>query len=394
MDIYVLDSMFRNNVLIDRYESFIWTERYNTLGDFQIKLLSNTRHRRELVRGKFIAISGSDRVGRINTVEDVHDASGMRTLHVSGRLIEQIFQERFTWERSGTQWAPDARPHLIMTQAVRRYCVDAVNTIDDAYPGLEAPFVVQGSMPPPTEELSFEAPINSVYTLLHDLGVAYDLGFAIRRSSENALRFMPVVGTDRTTDIAGGTPVIFSPSYGNMMSSTYLSTDEMNRNIALVTSVQGYRIVNDVNTSVNIKGFNRRVIHVNASEITAAWPSFRAKKYMYLLGKKALAENKRIQLFDGEIDAHNDYKYNVDYAMGDLVELRNDASIQTGQVSYMRVVEQIFVSDEQGDHAYPTLEYRDSVTPGSWLSQSGNAAWINAGSATWADPSTLIEENS
>jgi hypothetical protein len=87
-------------------------------------------------------------------------------------------------------------------------------------------------------------------------------------------------------------------------------------------------------------------------------------------------------LFDGEVNQYQGYIYGEDYGLGDLVEMRN----RDGVVTYKRVTEQIFVSDANGDRAYPTLamdEFSGGVT---WLSWSNKEdTWSDFIDEVWAD---------
>lgn len=89
--------------------------------------------------------------------------------------------------------------------------------------------------------------------------------------------------------------------------------------------------------------------------VVAATPILRTK--MIQRGKDELAKNRRVTAFDGEVNMSAGYIYDKDYRLGDVVEFQNDE----GVTEAMRVVEQIFVSDSDGERAYPTLEIEDQV---------------------------------
>ena len=55
-----------------------------------------------------------------------------------------------------------------------------------------------------------------------------------------------------------------------------------------------------------------------------------------------------------------------------------------GITNQMRVTEQIFVSDIQGERAYPTLAIDRFITPGSWFAWDYNQTWVNA-DGHWGD---------
>jgi hypothetical protein len=104
---------------------------------------------------------------------------------------------------------------------------------------------------------------------------------------------------------------------------------------------------------------------------------------MRLRGLAELSKNRQVSAFDGQITQYSDYKYGVDYQLGDLIEVRNT----DGSTNKMRITEQIFVSDKEGDRTYPTLALNQFITPGSWLGWDFNQKWVDldANMMTWAD---------
>lgn len=90
-------------------------------------------------------------------------------------------------------------------------------------------------------------------------------------------------------------------------------------------------------------------------------------------GKDELAVHTTLAAFDGEVPYNSQYIYGRDYELGDLVEIRN-ANKATNQ---MRVTEQIFVSDNQGDRSYPTLAVKQLITPGSWAAEPPTEVWAD-----------------
>lgn len=97
-------------------------------------------------------------------------------------------------------------------------------------------------------------------------------------------------------------------------------------------------------------------------------------------GQDELTKYKPMKAIDGEIALDTGYRYGVDYELGDLVEMRND----DGLTNRMRVTEQIFVDDVQGERSYPTLALDEFITPGTWFAWDANGVWDDA-LGTWDD---------
>lgn len=96
-------------------------------------------------------------------------------------------------------------------------------------------------------------------------------------------------------------------------------------------------------------------------------------------GQEELTKYKPIKAMDGELPTNAKYRYGIDYELGDLVEMRND----DGLTNRMRVTEQIFVDDAQGERSYPTLALDEFITPGTWYAWDANGVWDTA-PGVWA----------
>jgi hypothetical protein len=56
-----------------------------------------------------------------------------------------------------------------------------------------------------------------------------------------------------------------------------------------------------------------------------------------------------------------------------------------GVINNMRITEQIFVSDREGERSYPTLMLNVFITTGSWLSWLNNKVWSDMGLTEYWD---------
>lgn len=63
------------------------------------------------------------------------------------------------------------------------------------------------------------------------------------------------------------------------------------------------------------------------------------------------------------------------YELGDIVEMRDN----DGAGNYMRVTEQIFVHDSEGERSYPTLIIDSYIVTNTWDSFIGNIEWGSFG---------------
>lgn len=392
MEIYTLDPLWRHEQVIDRFESMIWAERYADVGDFELRLHSTAASRRLLKTGTRLAINESHRVMEVETFED-KDENGEKLLIVKGRSVEKVLDDRMP---NGFEMVGDTNPQpkLVFTGVpgtILRNLFKNINILGLQDPGDILPGVQEGNgglypedtIAETSEEVIMEMDPNTLYQVTKNICEVYDLGFRLARNpSTGSLYYDIYSGSDRTTAQNTLAPVIFSPDLDNLQNTTELTTTALAKNIAYVLSPVGHEIVFALDVDNTVSGFDRRILLINANDITDTDPLIASAK-MIQRGKEELAKNRSLSAFDGEINQRSMYRYGRDYNLGDMVEKRNT----DGVTNIMRVTEQIFVSDKEGDRGYPTLSINKFVQPGTWLGWDYNQTWVDLDPSpeTWAD---------
>lgn len=359
MDLYVLDDLLRRTEVIDRFESLIWTERFDAYGDFQLVTNSSPELRDLLYEGARLAINESKRVMVVETIEDKDDSEGRSILTVSGRSLEAILDDRIARDTninltSAPRWVVIGTPGDIIRQVFKNSCVDGILDPHDIIP-----FVTPGTIYPPDNiqeppnSIYLELEIDTVYNTIRNLCTANGLGFCLVRDGDTSqLHFFVYSGNLRTSVQHTLPPVIFSPGLDSLTNISELVSIETEKNVAYVVSPEDTVVVFADGDATTATGFTRRVLLVKVDSITpsASETGLTNAEILQRRGKEALNQHKRVSAFDGEIPKSG-HKYEVDYKLGDVVEIRKSDGIG----KYMRVTEQIFVSDAEGDRSYPTL---------------------------------------
>jgi hypothetical protein len=387
VELYTLDPLLRRESVIDRFESLIWTERYKETGDFELTIYSTRQSRTLLKAGVKLAMNESYRVMTIETTEDKTDEEGRQILVVKGRSIEEIMDSRVAMNvlddlTTNPKWILTNPPATVVRQIFHDICVTGILNLGD-----KIPYIVEGSIMPtstiaePIDPITVEIEPVSVYQAIKSICDVWNLGFRILRNFDmSQLYFDVYTGSDRTTGQTVLPAVIFTPELDNLQNTTALKSVSLLKNVAYVFSPAGFEEVYALDVDPESVGFERRVLAVNASDITEENPDVSAA--LIQRGTEELANCRTVQAFDGEINPNSQYKYQRDYYLGDLCEVRDS----DGNTNIMRVTEQIFVSDSEGDRSYPTLEVNSFITTGSWLSWTGNKVWIDYGDTEyWAD---------
>lgn len=381
MEIYALDALWRRQYVIDQFVSLIWTERWQSHGDFELDIVSTPSTRSLFKPDTYLAMNKSNYVMRVESREDDDNADGARLLKVKGRSIEATLLDRAAKDSINTlttspKWTITDTPGAVARKIFHDICVTGILDAADVIPGIvEGSFMPSSTIPEPVDPITVALDPTTVYdAVVTNVLNPWELGMRmLRDDSTGAVYFEIYAGSDRTsTNSTGLTAVIFSPSLENLQNTKELTDITKSKNVAYVFSPAGFEKVYGVGVDPTVSGFERRVLMVDANDITSTSTSD-VPSALIQRGKEALSASRTFLGFDGEISQSCPYTYGIDYNLGDLVEERND----DGVASQMRVSEQIFVSDNQGDRSYPTLVTNLTINTGSWLSWTSDKAWFD-----------------
>ena len=386
MEVYILDDLLRRTAVIDQFNSMIWTERWRDKGDFELVVNSSPAMRSLLRTGQQLVITESDRVMEIEFVEDAHDDEGKKILKATGPSLERILENRVATDGmaglgENSDWTIAGTPGDIARYIFDQICRVGILSVSDIIP-----FIQPGSLYPPgsidenATLFSADIPVSSVFSAIKELCEQYELGFRLVRNFDTSELYFDIYsGDNRTTQQSSIAPVIFSPGLENLKNTTEVNSITEYKNVAYVFGKNGSEIVYADNTTAETNGFDRRVMFVDAKDVENV-PGPTLTSILRNKGLDALAKQRPLTAFDGEITQNSQYKYGLHYRLGDLVEMRNS----DGATNSMRVTEQIFVCDGEGDRSYPTLAVESYIMPGTWSSW-GNDTWAGGGEETWAE---------
>jgi hypothetical protein len=379
MDLYKLDSLYRREVLIDVYTSLIWTERFNGYGDFELILPFNTKNAQLLTHGDTLALEGSYRVMMVENFNLSYDVDGNAIFKIFGRSLEALLESRaailpFSNMSESLKWELTGTPAAIARKIFHDICVVGVVDLKD-----RLPFIIEGSLfhentiPEPSGEMTIEIAPTSVYAAIQEICASNELGFRIVRNLDTSELYFDVYsGNDRTSAQTVLNPVTFSPEFDKIREMSESSESSEYRNVVYVVSKQGNKVMHAEGSDPDAEGYARKVVVVEVTDmddIEDVTPE-EIDNILEFRGLEALSMHREDKSFEGQIV--NLYKYDEDYFLGDIVEVLGTNMV----VNFMRVVEQIFVADGEGERVYPSLELYAKQTPGTWKSQNLRN-WIN-----------------
>jgi hypothetical protein len=394
MDIFRLDPVtYLPTILIENYNSMIWTERFIGSGEFELRT-SNVFDTLSLIpQDSLIGIRDSNEVMIAETRSIENDSDGYPELKIVGRTLETFLENRaLVATVYNTQWAPlqayttaeiaDLLVWNHLANATGQDPTRAARTMDplNAIPNLvitdssnvvEAPaqwWFQQGQVYEIFKNIlelgivgvrnirpdTTLGPISSTGTIVtFDVSDTAARGTAIKTVTPliNSMRIDIYNGTDRSHLQLDRPPVIFYYDAGHIDEPKYLFSNQNYKNIATVVSSSGANSVVGAGVDPNVAGLKRKVLFVDVNSndtgvLRATGDAQRAQK-----GRIELQKYKRTRMFDGSINETTPYKYRIDYKLGDIVSL----IARMGFQEQMLVSEYIRTDDKDGDRGYPGL---------------------------------------
>lgn len=392
MELLVLNKNFDIVGIIDQYESFNWTDRYNECGEFELTLLADKDLFNILKSDYYLYFDQSEKKYMIiEGLEIKTDYEKGNRLIVTGRSLESILDRRIIWTKTTFTFANNFQ------NAVLKMVSEALSPTQYDWGGPAAenrqvsnlvvsknynePLVGQIKMD------SIEYYGENLYEIVSELCQSRnpEVGFRILVGNENKFVFRLYTGVDRSSEnTAGLQPVIFSPYFENISDTDYYESIKSFKTIGLVVG-QDYTNDNEVvtragRTSVfrgrtleSYVGLYRRETFCDATNVSNSYRDNNNNEHYYDWytqyrpaiqeeGRKVLSEdsNKKAETFEGEVDYRTTYVYGADYFLGDIV----DVADIFGHEIQARITEVTFSDDEEGFSIVPTFSMIDEEIKG------------------------------
>lgn len=348
--------------VLDDYASLIWTERYNTCGDFEYKALVSTELTQALLPGRYLTLNGDESAMIIETVQIDTSATDGNSLTISGRDLKSILSRRIVWDQTDLNSKIETAVERLLNE----------NVIQPLIPERKIPgFVFQPSGDPRLDEIKVDKQFtgDDLLEAIQTLCTTNNVGFTIAFNPDNPearFIFQLYLGEDRSYDQETNPWVIFSPGFDNLVGSNYTESKKLIKNVAHVKGEgegkdrKSLTIVTDGSKT----GLERRELYVDARDIsqdsgetTESGESIPISDEEYLSklrerGNEKLSECEDEKVFEGEADVTGGvFVYGKDFFMGDLVQLENEFEMS----DKVRVTELIRSGDTSGFLTYPTF---------------------------------------
>ena len=356
MDLMILDTNKDPLCVLDVYNSFIWTDRYFSYGDFELHASVSEELLACLKQDYYIVNANSEHVMIIEKLLINSDIENGNTITVSGRSLESLLERRIIWNRTTLSGN--------LQNGIKKLLNENVISPSDSNRKIDN-FIFEESTDSAITGLTIDGQYtgDNLYEAIASICQGNNVGFKISLNDSKQFVFKLYSGVDRSYDQTAYPYVVFSPNFENIVESNYMESKMALKNVTLIggEGEGSARRYASVGTAV---GLDRRELFTDARDIRAedddgnTIPDSEYNKQLVQRGKEKLAENIAVVAFEGQADVESMFVYGVDFFMGDIVQIADDYGHETKS----RMVELVSSESEEGVLTYPTFASVDDNT--------------------------------
>lgn len=364
MELMTLDANNQPAKLVENYDSLIWTERFNTVGDFQLIAGDSGGFMSLLPEGTRVTLRESNIAMVVETHKIERKKNQPEKITIIGRSFESILDRRvavLSVVGAAPDWTINAKvPADVAWYIMNQICVVGSLDANDIFPSAMVQFPVQGDYltgtgPTKTFTVAKGNLLSTVLGLLQTQAkadattspatpVLVPRGIkAVRPSAgATAIQIQIYIGTDRSA------LVYFDATRDLLEDGTYLFSKAASASTAYILGPSNAAKIEK--TASPPSGLARRVILLDGT--TSGITSVVSLQQQ---GEQSLAEAPETAIFDGSLNQDlSPYTYGDavnGYLLGDTVKLVGDYGLSQNAV----VTEYIRSEDNTGTKSYPTL---------------------------------------
>lgn len=376
MDIRILNKDFQWEYTIDSYKSFIWTERYQDYGDFEIYLPMQEGLLDKLQLDYYVEIDGSEYTMIIETLQIVTDPDSGDMLIVSGRDLTSILDRRVILRNANAI----NNTVLYITNTYLKECFEtglsgSNGNIKRIIPNFK--YKIESDYDERTKKVIGTGSGNIYIIISCDIIgdlikslLEYkeeEIGYKITLTEDNNFLFEYYLGVDRSYNQIENPCVIFSNEFGNLYGATFKNSKKNYKNQAIVVTqncsyyynstevraIPRMSIAIPYNSDTLPSGLELRELTVDGSNIQNSYSATNLNQWdagARSEGFMQIGKHKIENTFEGEGENTPQWTYRKDYFLGDIVQIEDPY----GNSGPARIVEYIFCDDDSnGEQRYP-----------------------------------------
>ena len=347
--------------LIEGYETCIWTERYWDAGEVQIITGDVQKFLNQVPIGCLLSHRETDEVMIVEDIliktDNAHEGDGIVKLTITGQSFEAFLRHRVAAVDLDTLPNPwqltDDNSGMVARWIINRALEGGTISPHDVVPlvdTIQDPAVTTEDEGEPVE---YDIQLSQTYERVLEILKTVGLGLRTQRPlySGGPLNVQVYRGKDRRASQSVNTPVVLRSDLGHFTEMSYLISERDYKNVAYVYSPIGSREVLRWSLDPDTSGLDRKVLYVDASDLTEVSPGNTAYNLLLKRGRQAMMEHNRTFIFEGKVSPEIPYKYKVDYDLGDQITILGEYGLQTDMI----VTEYILSEGPDGEVGYPTL---------------------------------------
>ena len=352
MIVHVLNKELEVIGLIEDYYSLTWAERYSVCGDFELELPISYDGSELVEFGNFLYIESSD---TIMIIEDIKPMTGMdaTSLMVQGESAESLLKRRVIKEPTTYNTNPESLIYALVEVHLTTPAYDEperkINILSIRY------LPLQGIVGLYREQVD----VQTIYKIVTAVCKDFDIGFKIRKE-DDMLRFSVYKGLDRSYDQSTNPFVIFSDDFDNVIASSfYLSQKGMVNTIRIVTEdtftdPHSHFYWSSGAEPTDLDRFEAVLETEVDKDLPDGDPLLDAEMLtiLWTRGDALIKENKPVGLFEGDFHIHGNFKYGVDFFMGDVVQC-----LLEGRNIKARIIELVRSYSTEGETSYIAMDF-------------------------------------
>lgn len=389
VDLYTMNENFIAKDVVDEFQSAIWTERYSSASEVQLIVPGTPYYLEMLKEGTYLGLVGSREVMELQT-----DSLEKGLLTVVGKSMTKYLDNRIHWAQTDDPEQPigdyttatgaDAKLGTLLADRVTKMVISPIpltggaawTKMDLDWDRDKIDFLELGAVDAGGEAKRWTIPVGPLYSVIQPLAEQDGLGFTLYLESADAeagyvLKFATYRGVDRTSTQDVYPLIRLTPNMDTLTDLKEVRSIDGYKNVVYVVYEKEISIHYEDPSNIP-EGLSRRVMvrdatgepigttqvtdysrggyYGGAFQKTIVNDADKAK-FREQNAQDALANNNYIRAVDGQVSQTNEYKFGVNYGMGDILELQG----LTGILQKARVTEYIRAQDATGEREYPTL---------------------------------------
>ena len=348
MLIYSIDLKNGITDIIENFESVIWNVQYFDRSDFQLVTSGDNDNIKKLKVGTMLVRENDITGNQYNNIMVIesqkleYDQDKGWVLTVTGKGLKNILSRRIVWNQMTFTG--------VVEKAIRQIIKDNVIAPEDD--ARKIPDFVLDAEQGFTDVTNIQLFGDNIAEWLVSVCQLFGYGWDVYVKDRKYV-FRLYKGTDRSYNQSLVPPVVFSPEFDNLLSSTYTYSLQDYKNAALIGG-EGEGTAKRTTGIGTASGLERYETFIDGSGVSSDGQIITAEQYTDMLkdyGQTQLTNTAFNEKFEGEIEAQGTYVINRDFFLGDVVQIVNEKGISATP----RIIEIIYAEDENGTSVVPTF---------------------------------------